>query len=83
MSLHGLTKGSELESMVEQIAKAEAIGAAMYYAFARIENSGGRSSRRRKLKFWLSRNMGMAISSKKFLKIIVQSCSKSMQIQMN
>ncbi|MBR1419739.1 MAG: rubrerythrin [Selenomonadaceae bacterium] len=41
MSLHGLTKGSELEPMIEQIATAEAIGAAMYYAFARIAKEDG------------------------------------------
>lgn len=41
MSLHGLTKGTDLEPMVEQIAKAEAAGAMMYYAFARIAKEDG------------------------------------------
>ena len=36
MSLYGNTKGTELEAMVEQFLKAEARGAVLYCALARL-----------------------------------------------
>lgn len=40
-SLHGLTKGTELESMMKSIMQAEANGTMMYYALARLAKEQG------------------------------------------
>lgn len=40
-SLHGLTKGTDLEQMIETIAQAEANGVMMYYALARLAEEQG------------------------------------------
>ena len=40
-SLHGLTKGTELEQMIKTIAHAEANGVMMYYALARLAREQG------------------------------------------
>ena len=40
-SLHGLTKGTELEPMIKQIMQAEANGTMMYYALARLAKEQG------------------------------------------
>lgn len=40
-SLHGLTKGTDLEKMIETIAQAEANGVMMYYALARLATEQG------------------------------------------
>ncbi|MBP3722994.1 MAG: rubrerythrin [Selenomonadaceae bacterium] len=41
MSLHGLTKGTNLESISEMLAKGEAMGTMMYYALARLAKEQG------------------------------------------
>ena len=41
MSLHGLTKGTELEPMIKSIMMAEANGTMMYYALARLASEQG------------------------------------------
>ena len=41
MSLHGITKGTKLEQMVQMMAQAEANGTMMYYALARLANEQG------------------------------------------
>lgn len=40
-SLHGLTKGTELESLIKSLATAEANGVMMYYALARLAEEQG------------------------------------------
>lgn len=40
-SLHGLTKGTELEPMIKEVMKAEANGTMMYYALARLAHEQG------------------------------------------
>ena len=40
-SLHGLTKGTELEPMIKQAMMAEANGTMMYYALARLAKEQG------------------------------------------
>ena len=40
-SIHGLTKGTELEPMIKAIAQAEANGVMMYYALARLATEQG------------------------------------------
>ena len=40
-SIHGLTKGTELEPMIKAIAQAEANGTMMYYALARLAREQG------------------------------------------
>mgnify|MGYP002869733639 CR=1 FL=1 len=40
-SLHGLTKGTELEPMIKAVAAAEANGVMMYYALARLATEQG------------------------------------------
>ena len=40
-SLHGLTKGTELEPMIKNIMQAEANGTMMYYALARLAKEQG------------------------------------------
>lgn len=40
-SLHGLTKGTELESAIKAVAAAEANGVMMYYALARLAKEQG------------------------------------------
>lgn len=41
MSFHGLTKGTELESMIKNVMTAEANGTMMYYALARLAEEQG------------------------------------------
>lgn len=41
MSMHGLTKGTEFESMIKNIMLAEANGTMMYYALARLAKEQG------------------------------------------
>lgn len=41
MSLHGLTKGTELEKTIKAVAEAEANGVMMYYALARLAEEEG------------------------------------------
>ena len=40
-SLHGLTKGTELEPMIAALAQGEAVGVMMYYALARLATEQG------------------------------------------
>ena len=41
MSIHGLTKDTELESMIKNVMMAEANGTMMYYALARLATEQG------------------------------------------
>jgi len=41
MSIHGRTKGTEIEKQIAQLAAGEAMGGAMYYALARIAKDYG------------------------------------------